>query len=82
MLVDRAVYDDFLALLRDRVAALRTGPLVSKGHRSSVLAHLAGAVEQGARIELGGEPEPGHGCGITPAVLTEVTAEMQKVTGA
>jgi acyl-CoA reductase-like NAD-dependent aldehyde dehydrogenase len=76
VLVDRAVHDEFLALLRVRVAGLSTGPLVSRAHRSSVLGHLARAVEQGARVELGGEAEAGPGCGVTPAVLTGVTAEM------
>lgn len=76
VLVDRAIHQDFLALLRDKVAALTTGPLVSKSHQSSVLAHVAGAVKQGARVELGGEEVPGFGCGVEPTILVDVTPEM------
>ncbi|MBB2943932.1 aldehyde dehydrogenase (NAD+) [Actinoplanes lutulentus] len=87
VLVDRAVHEEFIALLRAKVAALRVGPgksegtnvgpLVSPSHRDSVLAHIAGAVKQGARVEIGGEPagEP-TGCWVAPTVLAGITPDM------
>ncbi|WP_328476645.1 aldehyde dehydrogenase family protein [Actinoplanes sp. NBC_00393] len=86
VLVDRTVHDEFLTLLRAKVAALRVGsgraegtqvgPLVSASHRDSVLRDIATAVKQGARVELGGEELPGAGCFVTPAILTGVTPDM------
>ncbi|MEU4557651.1 aldehyde dehydrogenase family protein [Actinoplanes sp. NPDC023936] len=86
VLVDRPVADEFIALLTGRVRALRVGPgraegtavgpLVSPSHRASVLRHVAGAVEQGARVEAGGAEIDGPGCFVTPTLLTGVTPEM------
>jgi aldehyde dehydrogenase (NAD+) len=90
VLVDRAVSGPFVELLRAKVAALpvgpgrapetKVGPLVSAGHREGVLEHIGVAVEQGARVELGGGP-PGdealtYGCYVAPTILTGVTPEM------
>ncbi|GAA0469689.1 aldehyde dehydrogenase [Paractinoplanes deccanensis] len=89
VLVERAVAGDFLARLRERVAALRlgpgreegtsVGPLVSRGHRDSVLDDIATAVKQGARVELGGDAPAGalaHGCYVNPTILTDVSPDM------
>ena len=88
VLVERPVYDSFLSLLRERVAALRVGPgrdpetavgpLVSRAHRESVLRDIAVAVEQGARIELGGDAPAAFadGCFVSPTILAEVTTAM------
>ncbi|GLW28014.1 aldehyde dehydrogenase [Actinoplanes regularis] len=76
VLADRAIHDELLALLRAKVAGLRTGPLVSRAHRGSVLAYIAGAVERGARVESGGAAVPGPGCHVEPTLLTGVTPDM------
>jgi aldehyde dehydrogenase (NAD+) len=89
VLVERGVHDEFLALLRERVAALRigpgrddttaVGPLVSRSHQGGVLGHIAAAVEQGARVETGGDAPAGEladGCYVNPTVLAGVTADM------
>ncbi|GAA2614729.1 aldehyde dehydrogenase family protein [Paractinoplanes durhamensis] len=89
VLVDRSVHYEFLALLRDRVAALRlgsgqdaatnVGPLVSRNQQDGVLRHIAGAIKQGARVELGGDAPAGalaHGCYVNPTILADVTGEM------
>jgi len=89
VLVDREVYDEFLAVLRERVGALRlgpgqaadtvVGPLVSRGHQDSVLGDIATAVHQGAKVELGGDAPAGdlaHGCYVNPTILAGVTTEM------
>src|SRR6185369_10782437 len=69
VLVDRSVHDEFLTVLRDKVAALRlgpgqepetvVGPLVSRGHQGGVLGDIAAAVKQGAQVELGGDAPAG-----------------------
>ena len=90
VLVERAVYDDFLGLLREKVAALRlgpgrepettVGPLVSRAQQDGVLRAVAAAVKQGARIEMGGDaPAAGplaHGCYVNPTILADVGTEM------
>ncbi|MQY27639.1 aldehyde dehydrogenase family protein [Nocardia aurantia] len=90
VLVERAVHDRFAELLRERVAALRVGPgsapdtvvgpLTSAGHRDGVLAAIDKAVDQGARIDVGGtvpaDDALAHGCYVVPTLLSDVTAEM------
>jgi aldehyde dehydrogenase (NAD+) len=89
VLVERGVHDEFLAVLRDKVAALRlgpgqepetvVGPLVSRGHQDGVLGDIAAAVKQGARVELGGDAPGGDlaaGCYVNPTILADVTPEM------
>lgn len=89
VLVERSVHDEFLGALRDQVAALRlgpgqdagtvVGPLVSRGHQDSVLSDIATAVQQGARVELGGDAPAGdlaHGCYVNPTILAGVSCEM------
>ncbi|MEV6300521.1 aldehyde dehydrogenase family protein [Actinoplanes sp. NPDC051861] len=85
LLVERSVHDEFLGLLRERVAGLRVGagrdadtdvgPLVSPAHRDGVLAAIAAAAKQGAAVE-GGEEVAGHGCWVTPAIVAGVTPDM------
>ncbi len=69
-LVHRAVYDDLLELLAERVgelelgdplaAATDLGPLVSRQHARTVQRYVAVGLEQGARVLCGGgRPEPG-----------------------
>ncbi|GLZ06109.1 aldehyde dehydrogenase [Actinomadura sp. NBRC 104412] len=90
VLVERSVFERFAGILRGKVAALRVGPgdhpgtsvcpVVSPAHRESVLAAIALAVKQGARIEIGGDvpDEEGlaHGCYVRPTILADVTPEM------
>lgn len=90
VLVERGAYDAFREVLRAKVAALRVGPggdagttvgpLVSAGHRDSVLQDIALAVKQGAHVDAGGGPPDGepftHGCYVSPTVLADVTTDM------
>lgn len=88
VIVERPVYDEFVALLLAEVRALTVGPgsdpattlcpLSSPKQRDSVLAALAGAVEQGAAVLTGGgtDPERPHGCYVRPTVLADVTPDM------
>ena len=90
VLVERSVYEPFLAVLRERVAKLQlgpgkepgttVGPLVSRAQQDSVLNDIAVAVKQGARIEIGGGSPAAealaHGCYVNATVLADVTTEM------
>lgn len=89
VIVERPVYDEFTRLLVAEVEALKVGPgsdpattlcpLSSPKQRDGVLAHLAGAVEQGATVLTGGhadtEGDRAYGCFVQPTVLADVTAE-------
>ncbi len=89
VIVEQPVYAEFARLLVEEVEALTIGPgsdpattlcpLSSPKQRDSVLAHLAGAVEQGATVLTGGtadtEGERAHGCYVRPTVLAGVTPE-------
>jgi succinate-semialdehyde dehydrogenase/glutarate-semialdehyde dehydrogenase len=89
--VERAVYDEFVAMYVQRIAAAvvgdgfdsRTtvGPMIDEVGAAKVEHHIADAVSRGARLECGGTrvllPEPR--CGgffIEPAVVTNVSVEM------
>ncbi len=89
VIVDRAVHDDVVTMLAERLRTLRLGnggddattmgPLVSAGHRDSVLEHLRTAQAQGATVLIGGGAPGGalsDGCFVEPTVLTDVTPDM------
>jgi len=87
VLVAAEVRDRFAAILESRTAALvvgsgadpatTMGPLVSPAQRDGVLADVALAVGQGAKVLVGGDvPAVAHGCFVNPTILTEVTSEM------
>lgn len=56
------------------------GPLVNKGHRAEVIAHIDRARESGARVVAGGRVPDSetlrHGCFVEPTVLAGVTPRM------
>jgi acyl-CoA reductase-like NAD-dependent aldehyde dehydrogenase len=54
---------------------VRMGPMVSERRRTSVHRLISEAVEQGARVLLGGQPTSGAGFFYPPTVLTEVPAD-------
>ncbi|OBK26573.1 aldehyde dehydrogenase [Mycobacterium asiaticum] len=75
------VVDRLVALARDVKVGdptdpeVQMGPLISAAQRGRVEAHVAGAVEQGARVVTGGGRPAGLDVGFyfEPTVLTEVT---------
>ena len=85
VLVDESVSADLVARLEQRVSALRTGdprdsdtdvgPLVNQAGLDKVVAHVQDAVEQGARVRVGGQPAGGlvH----SPTLLTSVHDQMR-----
>ncbi|GAB2858029.1 aldehyde dehydrogenase [Actinocorallia aurea] len=85
MLVPDSRYEEFCALLAERAEALvlgpatdpasDVGPVVSAAARVRIEKHIAAAVEQGARVLVGGElpaglPEGGHY--VAPTVLVDL----------
>jgi succinate-semialdehyde dehydrogenase/glutarate-semialdehyde dehydrogenase len=81
IMVDRTLYDEFVDMLRDRVAALQVGdqasdstdvgPLVSVEAAERVEAQVNEAVRQGARLIIGGQRD---GALFRPALL-EITRD-------
>lgn len=82
--VDRAVADEFSALLADRAAKLvvgppdddasQIGPLVHAGARDHVMALIDDAVQRGATVLAGGTAD---GLYVAPTVLRGVTPQMR-----
>jgi acyl-CoA reductase-like NAD-dependent aldehyde dehydrogenase/choline dehydrogenase-like flavoprotein len=85
--VEEPVYDEFVSKLVERVRALRQGPPAGPGavdvgamtfpHQVDVVsAHVADAVEKGARLMTGGKPAEGPGRFYEPTVLADVDHTM------
>ncbi|GMA49712.1 putative aldehyde dehydrogenase YfmT [Alicyclobacillus contaminans] len=82
-IVQRAVYDEFVARLVDRVASLQCGnpldkdtvigPLIHRRQVDAVLRVVEESVAQGAKVAYRG---PVEGNVVGPIVLTDVTEEM------
>src|SRR6266571_633643 len=87
MIVMDDVYDDFVAALVKRAAAMTPrpagddsdeaySPMVSRKAAENLLAQVQDAVSKGATLHVGGTLDDGKGAYFTPAVLTGVTPEM------
>ena len=84
MLVQKGVYDDFLAAFTDAVGALKVadgftdgvnvGPLIDEPAIEKVERHVADAADRGAEVVVGGERIEGQF--FRPSVLVDVTADM------
>jgi acyl-CoA reductase-like NAD-dependent aldehyde dehydrogenase len=86
--VQASVYDEFLAKLSRKVAALRVGPpdgpgsvdvgaITSPAQMAIIEAHVADALERGARIAVGGARVPGVERCFQPTVLVDVDHTMR-----
>lgn len=85
--VHDAVYDAFADKLAAAVAKLRVGsgdeagvvigPLIDGNAVAKVQAHLADALEKGAKVLQGGKPHALGGHFFEPTVITGVTADMR-----
>ena len=54
----------------------KIGPLVDGRQRDQVHRHVTDAVTKGARVAIGGEPQPGPGSFYPPTVLTDCSPQM------
>jgi succinate-semialdehyde dehydrogenase/glutarate-semialdehyde dehydrogenase len=88
MIVMADIYDDFVAALVARAAAMsprRPGddsagsysPMVSRKAAEALLAQVQDAVAKGATLHAGGTLGDGKGAYFAPAVLTGVTPQMR-----
>ena len=86
VLVERPLYDDFVAQFAEKAKSLKVGDpldaetqigsLISKEHRSRVHGFVERGVEEGAEIVAGGEPQNGAGAFYPPTVLAQVDNSM------
>jgi acyl-CoA reductase-like NAD-dependent aldehyde dehydrogenase len=81
-LIQRPIYDEFVARFAERTEAIRVGqpleeatemgPLISEGQRRTSLGYLEIGQEEGAKLVTGGEAPEGPGFFLRPAVLADV----------
>ena len=88
LFVEKSVHDDFVALLKAKMARYtpgdpmdektRLGPQVSESHRDGILARVAGGIEEGATVAAGGKAAAvgGRGFYLEPTILTGVNNDM------
>ena len=89
VLVERAIYDEFVARLAERAAAIRVGDpadpatelgaLISTEHYERVMSYVSAGREEGARVVAGGS-RPEHlpvGNYLAATVFADVTSEMR-----
>jgi aldehyde dehydrogenase (NAD+)/betaine-aldehyde dehydrogenase len=86
VLVERPLYDDFVARFADKAGQLRVGDpldpetqmgsLISPAHRERVHGLVEQGRDEGAEVVLGGEPAEGKGAFYPPTVLAGVESGM------
>ncbi|GLB45252.1 putative aldehyde dehydrogenase family protein [Lyophyllum shimeji] len=92
ILVQRGVYDDFLAKLTEHAKALeqasgdpflketQQGPLISKRHYDRVMTYIEAGRRAGATVHTGGEARKGTAAGgtyVKPTIFTNVSPDMK-----
>jgi acyl-CoA reductase-like NAD-dependent aldehyde dehydrogenase len=87
VLVEKPLYDDFLARFSEGAAALKVGDpldpetqvgsLISAEHRDRVHGYVETGREEGAEVVTGGEPGDGKGAFYPPTVLAQVDNSMR-----
>ncbi|MGK2878086.1 MAG: aldehyde dehydrogenase family protein [Solirubrobacterales bacterium] len=86
--VQAGVYDEFVALVRERVRALRMGqsagrgsvdigPMINPPQADKIEAHLADAVKRGATVLEGGGISRNGATFVDPTLLTDVDHSME-----
>jgi acyl-CoA reductase-like NAD-dependent aldehyde dehydrogenase len=81
-LIQRPIYDEFVARFATRTDGIRVGrpleeatemgPLISEGQRETSLEYLEIGQKEGARLVTGGEVPEGSGYFLRPSVLADV----------
>ncbi len=91
LLVERPIYDDFVAAVAEKFQSLRLGDpmkpetqlgaIVSRQHYETVMGYIRAGVAEGAKLACGGEsprgPEFENGYFIEPTLFSDVTNEMR-----
>jgi aldehyde dehydrogenase (NAD+)/betaine-aldehyde dehydrogenase len=86
VLVERSLYDDFVAEFADKAKTLKlgdpldpetqVGSLISERHRTKVHGFVEQGLAEGAEVVAGGEPRDGPGAFYPPTVLAQVDSAM------
>ena len=86
VLVEKPLYDDFVAQFADKAGSLmvgdplepetQMGSLISNTHRERVHGYVEQGREEGAEVVAGGEPTEGPGAFYPPTVLAGVESAM------
>ena len=86
VLVDKSVYDDFVARFAETAGRLKVGDplepetqmgsLISQAHREKVHGFVEQGREEGVEVVAGGEPVEGDGAFYPPTVLAKVENRM------
>jgi acyl-CoA reductase-like NAD-dependent aldehyde dehydrogenase len=86
VLVEKPLYDDFVALFAETAGRLKVGDplepetqmgsLISDSHRDKVHGFVETGREEGAEVVVGGEPPDGAGAFYPPTVLAQVDNRM------
>ena len=86
ILVERPLYDDFVAKFAELAGRIRVGDpldpetqmgsLISQAHREKVHGFVETGREEGAEVVTGGEPQEGPGAFYPPTVLAQVENRM------
>lgn len=87
LLVEDAVHDELVERLAARAASIRMGdpldpetemgPVAFEGHMEGVLAAIASASDEGARLVAGGTRGDGPGYFVRPTIFGDVTNDMR-----
>jgi acyl-CoA reductase-like NAD-dependent aldehyde dehydrogenase len=87
VLVEKPLYDDFVARFSEGAAALKVGDpldpetqvgsLISGEHRDRVHGYVETGRDEGAEVMTGGEPAEGKGAFYPPTVLASVDSSMR-----
>src|SRR5256885_2819286 len=87
VLVERSIYDDFVASFSDAASGLKVGDpldpetqvgsLISTEHRDRVHGYVEAGREEGAEVVTGGEVADGKGAFYPPTVLAQVDNSMR-----
>src|SRR5262249_46463941 len=86
VLVERSLYDDFVAVFAEKTKTLKlgdpldaetqVGSLISDEHRAKVHGYIENGVEEGAEVVAGGQPQDGPGAFYPPTILAQVENGM------
>ena len=86
MIIERSVFDEFVARFRALAVAVRVGnpaeeatemgPLITAAHRERVAGFIATGQTEGATLLCGGERPVKTGNYMTPAIFVDVSPEM------
>jgi succinate-semialdehyde dehydrogenase/glutarate-semialdehyde dehydrogenase len=86
VLVEEGVHDKFVAIFRERLAAIKQGdpalpetdmgPIARADLRDNLHRQVQESVKMGAKLDLGGQIPEGPGCFYPVTLLTDVTPDM------